>query len=86
MGGIDYRHPAPDLETRCYLRKKANWNLQVPDESLEYIAHRITSNIRELEGALTRLLAYAQLHNAPITMELTQEACRIFYRIENLNL
>ncbi|HHV07845.1 MAG TPA: chromosomal replication initiator protein DnaA [Firmicutes bacterium] len=66
----------PDLETRvAILRKKAQLeNLQVPDESLEYIAHRITSNIRELEGALTRLLAYAQLHNAPITMELTQEA------------
>ncbi|NLG86683.1 MAG: chromosomal replication initiator protein DnaA [Firmicutes bacterium] len=66
----------PDLETRvAILRKKAQLeNLLVPDEALEYIALRITSNIRELEGALTRLLAYAQLHNSPITMELTQEA------------
>lgn len=66
----------PDLETRvAILRKKAQLeNLLVPDEALEYIALRITSNIRELEGALTRLLAYAQLHNTNITMDLTQEA------------
>ena len=66
----------PDLETRvAILRKKAQLeNLSVPDEALEYIVFRITSNIRELEGALTRLLAYSQLHNAPITIELTQEA------------
>ncbi len=57
------------------LRKKAQLeDLSVPDEALEYIALRITSNIRELEGALTRLLAYAQLHAAPITMDLTQAA------------
>ena len=66
----------PDLETRvAILRKKAQLeNLLVPNDSLEYIALRITSNIRELEGALTRLVAYAQLHNSDITMELTQEA------------
>lgn len=66
----------PDLETRvAILRKKAQMEgLSVPDESLEYIAIRIVSNIRELEGALTRLLAYAQLHAAPITMELTEAA------------
>lgn len=66
----------PDLETRmAILRKKAQLeDLSVPDEALEYIALRITSNIRELEGALTRLLAYAQLHAAPITMDLTQAA------------
>jgi chromosomal replication initiator protein len=67
---------SPDLETRvAILRKKAQLEqLAVPDESLEYIAIRITSNIRELEGALTRLVAYAQLHSSPITAELTETA------------
>ncbi|MDK2856682.1 MAG: chromosomal replication initiator protein [Bacillota bacterium] len=68
----------PDLETRvAILRKKAQLeNLIVPDDALEYIATRITSNIRELEGALIRLVAYAQLHQAPITAALAEEALR----------
>ncbi|MDK2881897.1 MAG: chromosomal replication initiator protein [Bacillota bacterium] len=68
----------PDLETRvAILRKKAQLdNLFVPDDALEYIATRITSNIRELEGALIRLVAYAQLHQAPITAALAEEALR----------
>lgn len=68
----------PDLETRvAILRKKAQLeNLLVPDEALQYIATRITTNIRELEGALIRLLAYAQLHQAPVTAALAEEALR----------
>ncbi|HHY91744.1 MAG TPA: chromosomal replication initiator protein DnaA [Firmicutes bacterium] len=68
----------PDLETRvAILRKKAQIeNLLVPDDALEYIATRITTNIRELEGALIRLMAYAQLHQAEVSARLAEEALR----------
>jgi len=45
----------------------------IPAKVLEFLAHRITSNIRELEGALTRLIAYSQFVGRPITLESTQE-------------
>lgn len=62
----------PDLETRiAILRKKAQIEgLQVPDDVMYYIAERVTSNIRELEGALVRLVAYSSLSQAPIDLEL----------------
>ena len=61
----------PDLETRlAILRKKAEpHTAQIPDVVLEYIATHITDNIRELEGALTRVSAYASLYNEPLTVE-----------------
>ncbi len=61
----------PDLETRlAILRKKAEPNTaQIPDVVLEYIATHITDNIRELEGALTRVSAYASLYNEPMSVE-----------------
>src|SRR3990170_4734226 len=65
----------PDLETRiAILRKKAELDgISVPDEVAEFIAQRIHSNIRELEGALVRVVAYANLTRAPITVELASE-------------
>lgn len=65
----------PDLETRiAILRKKAQLdNLQITDETLEYIASQITSNIRELEGALIRLAAYASLYKIQVTTELARD-------------
>lgn len=62
----------PDLETRiAILRKKAeSGNIQVDDEILTYIANQIESNIRELEGALIRLLAYVSLTGESLSMEL----------------
>ncbi len=45
----------------------------VPPRVLEYLAHKITSNVRELEGSLNRLVAHANLFNRPITLEGTQE-------------
>lgn len=58
----------PDLETRiAILAKKADAEgITVPADALEYIASRIDTNIRELEGALTRVTAYASLNNEPI--------------------
>lgn len=63
---------APDLETRiAILRKKAQVeNLDVPDEVISYIAHNIETNIRELEGALTRVVAYSAMMRSPVTNEL----------------
>lgn len=68
----------PDLETRiAILRKKASLeNLQVPNEVIVYIANNIQSNIRELEGALIRVVAYSSLTNRPITLELGQDALK----------
>jgi chromosomal replication initiator protein len=66
----------PDLETRvAILRSKAQRaRRQVPPEILDLIARRIQSNIRELEGALTRVLAYADLSGQPLSNELVSSA------------
>ncbi|MGA1345935.1 MAG: chromosomal replication initiator protein DnaA [Ilumatobacteraceae bacterium] len=65
----------PDLETRlAILRNKAERDrVEVPSATLEFIASHITSNIRELEGALIRVTAYASLNARPITTDLAQE-------------
>ena len=69
---------APDFETRiAILRKKAKMeNLQVPNEVMVYIADKIRSNIRELEGALIRVMAFASLSSIPITAEVAVEALK----------
>jgi chromosomal replication initiator protein len=69
---------APDLETReAILRKKAeSENIPVPDEVTSFIAKVIPSNIRELEGALIRVVAYASLTKAPITTDLAAEVLK----------
>jgi chromosomal replication initiator protein len=69
---------APDLETKiAILRRKAeSEDVPLPDNVALYIAGRIKSNIRELEGSLIRLLAYASLTGREITMALAQEVLR----------
>lgn len=69
---------APDLETRvAILRQKAkNENYSVPDEVLDFIATHIHTNIRELEGALIRVLAYSSLHHRPLSVDLAAEALK----------
>jgi chromosomal replication initiator protein len=64
----------PDLETRlAILRNKAERDqVEVPPEALELIATKVSTNIRELEGALIRVTAYASLNYVPITVELAQ--------------
>jgi chromosomal replication initiator protein len=68
----------PDLETRiAILRKKARAeNLDIPNEAMIYIANQIDTNIRELEGALIRVVAYSSLINADITSHLAAEALK----------
>ncbi len=69
---------APDLETRiAILRKKAESEaISVPDEVAEFIAQRIHTNIRELEGALVRVVAYASLTRSPIGVDLAADVLR----------
>jgi len=66
----------PDLETRiAILQTKAQeQKTEVPPEVLTFIARRIQKNIRELEGALNRVLAYARLTKSPLTAELAGQA------------
>ncbi len=67
---------APDLETRlAILRDKAeSHGIAIPDNVLDFIARQVQSNIRELEGALNRVLAYARLTGSPLTPELAASA------------
>jgi len=65
----------PDVETRlAILRKNAEFSPKpVPDDVLNFIAVRVVDNIRELEGALTRVTAYAALTGQPIDLEMTED-------------
>lgn len=66
----------PDLETRIAIlkNKAANDNLDISNETLSYIAGQIDSNVRELEGALSRVSAFAKLKQSPISADLVYEA------------
>jgi len=67
---------SPDLETRIAIlgEKAAKSRHKVPQEILEQIAKMFTSNIRELEGALTRVVAYAELRGKPLSEDLVNVA------------
>ncbi|NJK80618.1 MAG: chromosomal replication initiator protein DnaA [Chloroflexaceae bacterium] len=67
---------APDLETRtAILRAKGEQiNMLVPPEVIDFLANKIQSNIRELEGCLNRVTAYARLHNTSVTTEVAASA------------
>jgi chromosomal replication initiator protein len=71
-GGMITDIQPPDLEMRiAILRTKADaLGAAVPTEVIDFIAHKVQSNIRELEGALTRVMGYAQLMKAAMTVEL----------------
>ncbi|SMC28415.1 chromosomal replication initiator protein DnaA [Clostridium acidisoli DSM 12555] len=68
----------PDFETRiAILKKKADVdNLKIPNEVMVYIATKIKSNIRELEGALIRIVAFSSLTNREISVDLASEALK----------
>ncbi|GAX01628.1 chromosomal replication initiator protein DnaA [Secundilactobacillus silagei] len=76
--GLSVDITPPDLETRiAILRNKAEAdNIAIPDETLSYIASRIDSNVRELEGALARVHAYSKLVHQPITTELVASSLK----------
>jgi len=72
----------PDLETRVAILKKKieREPVSVPDDVIFFIAQLIKTNIRELEGALIRTIAYSLLEEKPITLDLTKEVLRDLLR------
>ncbi|MET4782814.1 chromosomal replication initiator protein DnaA [Glaciihabitans sp. UYNi722] len=79
---------APDLETRiAILRKKAqSEKLQVSAEILEYMATKVSSNIRELEGTLIRVTAFASLNRTPVDMALVQTVLKDLITLDDDNV
>jgi len=78
----------PDLETRtAILKKKANSDgVEMPDQVIQYIAGKVNTNIRELEGALIRIVAYASLFKSPVTIELTETALQDIINTRQKNI
>ena len=76
--GLTVAIEPPELEMRvAILLKKAEMDrMQLPEDVAFFIANHIQSNVRELEGALKRILAYARFSNATITVELAREALK----------
>lgn len=77
-------HPTTyELRLGILESKAADLDVHVPKNVLEFLAHKITSNVRELEGALNRILAHADLVGRAIDMNTTQEVLRDLLRANN---
>ena len=76
--GLTIAIEPPELETRvAILIKKAQQNLiSLPDDVAFFIAKRIKSNVRDLEGALQRVMAFARFTNQPLSIDMAQEALK----------
>jgi len=83
--GLTTEIQRPDIETRiAILRKRAEYEeVEIGDDVVDIIASRIDSNIRELEGTLTRVIAYAQLAGKPVTRETVEEPLRDLLAIKD---
>ena len=75
-GGLIADVQPPDIETRTAIlrRKGESLGVRVPDEVLDYVARKVQSNIRELEGALNKIIALAQLYGVAIRMDIAAQA------------
>ena len=78
--GLSANIQLPELETRiAILRKKAfMYNIEISNEICQYIATNITSNIREMEGAMKKIVSYHQLMKKEITLSMVEEAIKDF--------
>jgi len=88
--GVQADIQVPDTQTRIEIMKKklAGENINIeefPEEVLEFIASKFSSNVRTLEGALKRLIFYATINNSDFTLELANEALRDLFKAEKRN-
>jgi len=79
---------SPDLETKiAILRRKADHErVEVPDDVANFIARQVKSNIRELEGMLNRVIAFASLTGRPLTLDLAQETLKDILPADHLRV
>ncbi len=86
--GLSADMQPPDLETRIAIlqRKAEDDGLVIDRDVIEFIAHNIKSNIRELEGALIRLLAFSTLNNRDIDLPMAKEVLRDLVKDSRINL
>ncbi len=82
--GLTIQVEPPEFEMRVaiLLQKAAEADVRLPEEVAFFIAKRLRGNVRDLEGALKRVIAYAQFTQQPITLELTKEALKDLLRIQ----
>jgi chromosomal replication initiator protein DnaA len=87
-GGIITDITLPDLETRIAILKREieNENLQIPDDVLPFLCEKICSNIRELQGALKKVIAFSTLTSQTISLELAKNAIRYILKDQPQNL
>ncbi len=86
--GLSADMKPPELETRIAIlnRKAEDDGIVVDGEVIEFIAHNVKSNIRELEGSLIRLLAHSTLHSREIDLELAREMLRDIIKETHVSL
>ncbi len=86
--GLSADVQAPELETRIAIlqRKAEDEGIELPQEVIEFVAHNVKSNIRELEGALIRLTAHGALHNRDPDLALAKEILRDLIQDTRVNL
>lgn len=76
VAGMIVRIEPPDFETRCEIlrRRAVKTHHPIPEPVIHYIADKIRANVRELEGCLLKLMAYASLTKTPITLDIAKQA------------
>jgi chromosomal replication initiator protein len=76
--GLNVDLQLPKYETRVAIlnKKLETYNITIPDEVIELISRNISTNIRDLESAMNKLVAYAKLIKKPVTLEIAQEQLR----------
>ena len=83
--GLTLAIEPPELEMRVaiLIRKAENEGVPLPEEVAFFIAKHLRSNVRELEGALRKVLAYARFHGRPITVDVCKEALKDLLSVSN---